>query len=284
MNAARDGRKTNLKPEDRIREDVARNLVRLFSLEGKTALVTGAASGIGKRIGIALCSAGASVYFGDLDTEIIESAVDEAKSVGAGDANALLLDVTEPVSVERAFRKIKESENKMDLLVCSAGTSGSKWIEEMTLELWNRVLEVNLTGTFLCCKEAVKYMISQRWGRIINIASMAATCVPRPEYFKGGYNYSASKAGVRILTKRLAVELASYNITANSISPGWIETPLTAQAIEDKNVYEQMLDSIPLHRIGSAEDLDGLIIYLCSESSAYLTGQDILIDGGYSVW
>lgn len=263
---------------------IEKTLVRMFGLSGRNAIVTGAASGLGKRMATVLCSLGACVYFADLDESKAILAAEETANNCNGVASGLYINVTNPDSVISAFQRIAEEITKLDILICSAGTSGACWIEEMSIDLWNRVLNVNLTGSFLCCQEAVKLMIPNHWGRIVNIASIAATHAPRPERFNGGYNYSASKAGVVGMTKRLAVELAPYNITANCISPGIMLTPLTEKALADEKTNEQTTSSIPLGRVGEPEDLDGLVGYMCSTSSAYLTGQDILIDGGYSVW
>jgi NAD(P)-dependent dehydrogenase (short-subunit alcohol dehydrogenase family) len=270
--------------QTRFSTSIADNLFQLFSLKGRTALVTGAASGIGKRIGSVLVAAGGDVYFGDIDEAGAHETAQEANAIGSGRARHVQLDVTDPGSVKNAFGRISKEAEGVEILVCSAGVSRAKWIDQMTLKMWNMVLDVNLTGTFLCCKEAARSMVPRRWGRIINIASIAATHAPKPTRFDGGYNYSASKAGVIGMTKRLAVELAPYSITVNSISPGIMETPLTAKALAEEETLKQVLDSVPMRRIGKPSDLDGLSVFLCSESSAFLTGQDILVDGGYSVW
>jgi NAD(P)-dependent dehydrogenase (short-subunit alcohol dehydrogenase family) len=154
----------------------------------------------------------------------------------------------------------------------------------MTLDTWQRVLDVNLTGTFLCCQAVVRLMINQSWGRIINIASIASRYAPWPKEFNGAYNYSASKAGVVALSRRLAVELAPHNITVNCISPGLLITPLTEKKVTEKELYQKIIDHVPMRRLGTPEDLDGLVMYLCSELSGFLTGQEIFIDGGYSLW
>lgn len=264
--------------------NISENLLRLFNLEGRTALVTGAASGLGKRIGTVLMAAGASVYFADINEKGVYAAAQEARAIGSGEARHIVLDVRDSQSVEDAFEQIRKEAAGLEILVCSAGVSKAQWIEETTTETWNMVLEVNLTGTFLCCKEAVKSMIERHWGRIVNITSIAATHAPKPKRFNGGYNYSASKAGVIGMTKRLAVELAPYNITANCLSPGIMQTPLTEKALAEEETLQQVLDSVPMRRVGKPNDLDGLAVFLCSESSGFLTGQDILVDGGYSVW
>ena len=235
-------------------------------------------------MGTVLAAVGAKVYFGDINGEGARTAAEESGAFGTGGTHAVSLDVTDPRSVEAAFDRIKRDAGGVDVLICSAGMSKAKWIEEMSPDIWRMVLEVNLTGTFLCCKEAAKSMIERRWGRIINVASIAATHAPRPERFNGGYNYSASKAGVIGMTKRLAVELAPYHITVNCLSPGIMETPLTEKALTEAHTLSQVLDSVPMRRVGKPEDLDGIIVFLASESSRFLTGQNIIVDGGYSVW
>jgi 3-oxoacyl-[acyl-carrier protein] reductase len=259
------------------------NMLRTFSLQDRTAVVTGGGSGLGRRIGRALACFGAEVYFADLDEERARQSAGEAAACG-DKARSLYIDVSDPISVQRAFEEVAGQSGKTDILVCSAGISAARWIEEMELKHWNRVLNVNLTGTFLCCQAAARQMIANRWGRIINIASIAALHAPRPRRFDGGYNYSASKAGVLGLSKRLAVELAPYHITVNCVSPGIMQTPLTEKAVSDETTYKQVIDAVPLGRLGSPQDLDGLLVYLSSQSSSFLTGQDIIIDGGYSVW
>ncbi len=259
-------------------------LLRLFGLEGKTALVTGGGSGLGRRMGTVLAGAGARVCFADLNEQAALEAAREASAPGGVPAYGVCLDVTNPASVDRAFAEALETGGRVDILVCSAGISAASWIEEMKLEDWTRVLDVNLNGTFLCCQAAARLMIRQRWGRIINIASIAALLAPKPERLRCGYNYSASKAGVIGLSKRLAPELAPHGITVNCISPGIMRTPFTEKAVAEDKTRRQIIDSVPMSRLGRPEDLDGLVVYLASESSGFLTGQNIIIDGGYSLW
>jgi NAD(P)-dependent dehydrogenase (short-subunit alcohol dehydrogenase family) len=258
---------------------------KLFAVAGRTALVTGAASGIGRRMATLLVEAGASVYFSDIDREAAESAALDASTEGQGEARAVHLDVSQVESVRTAFAEIRSrSQSQLDILICAAGISKAQWIEDMSASSWQRVLDVNLTGTFLCCQEAVRLMLPRKSGRIINIASIAATWAPRPQRFNGGYNYSASKAGVLGLTLRLAVELAPHGITANCVSPGMMLTPLTTHALSDEQTRAEALAAIPMGRLGTPSDLDGITLFLCSSSSAYLTGQNIVVDGGYSLW
>jgi NAD(P)-dependent dehydrogenase (short-subunit alcohol dehydrogenase family) len=255
-------------------------LLKKYDFHEKTAVVTGGGSGLGRRIGTVLASLDACVVFADLNDK---SAREAAENAGPP-ADWLAIDVSDPNSVRKAFQKVVKERGRCDILVCSAGISGSSWIEEMEFDRWKRVLDVNLTGTFLCCQAVVRKMIDQNWGRIVNIASIASRFAPWPKRFNGAYNYSASKAGVVAMSRRLAVELAPYNITVNCISPGITKTPLTEKSVSDKEVFRQIIDHVPLRRLGKVEDLDGLIMYLCSDHSEYLTGQEIFLDGGYSLW
>jgi NAD(P)-dependent dehydrogenase (short-subunit alcohol dehydrogenase family) len=265
-------------------ENLQADLLRKFDFSHRTALVTGGGSGLGRRIGSVLASLGAWVFFADLNEESARESASYISSVSYSRVASLHIDVTNPASVRESFRIIKKERNICDILVCSAGISGSKWIEDMELDRWQRVLDVNLTGTFLCCQAAVKSMIAHRWGRIINIASIASRYAPWPKRYNGAYNYSASKAGVVAMSRRLAVELAPYNITVNCISPGITRTPMTEKSVSDEEVFRQIIDHVPMRRLGKPEDLDGLVMYLCSDLSEYLTGQEIFIDGGYSLW
>jgi 3-oxoacyl-[acyl-carrier protein] reductase len=259
-------------------------LVSKFDLSGRTAVVTGGGSGLGRRIGRVLASLGAWVFFADVNEAGARESVSAMAPTAGERAAWLVMDVTNPESVAQGFERVVEDRQGCDILICSAGISASRWIEEMTADQWKRVLDVNLTGTFLCCQAAVKPMMARRWGRIINIASVASRYAPWPKRFNGAYNYSASKAGVVALSRRLAVELAPFGITVNCISPGITRTPLTEKSVSDEEVHRQIIDHVPMRRLGKPEDLDGLVIYLCSELSEYLTGQEIFIDGGYSLW
>lgn len=248
-------------------------------LRGRRALVTGAASGLGRAMADALTESGTTTFYADIDEGKATSA---AKSAGTA-ASPLGIDVTDLASVRRAFGQAT-ADGPLDILVCSAGISRANWIEEMQIEEWDAVLRTNLTGAFLCCQAAVPGMLQQKWGRIVNVASIAATWAPRPKRFDGGYNYSASKAGVLGMTVRLAVELAPHGITANCISPGIMQTPLTKHALEDPVTRKAAVDSIPMGRLGEPDDLCALLLFLCCDGSSYLTGQNIVIDGGYSLW
>jgi len=262
----------------------SKNLFKKYDFSGKTAVITGGGSGLGQRIGTILSALGAHAFLADVNEDGVRLVVESLRSKLKTNVDWIKMDVTDPDSVKKGFSTVQKESGRCDILVCSAGISNSRWIEEMTHDAWQRVLDVNLTGTFLCCQAVVRTMIDQGWGRIINIASIASRYAPWPKLFNGAYNYSASKAGVVAMSRRLAVELAPYNVTVNCISPGILKTPLTEKKLSDKEIYQQIIDHVPMKRLGTPEDLDGLVMYLCSDLSSFLTGQEIFIDGGYSLW
>jgi len=265
-------------------ENISDSLIQQFDFTGKTAVVTGGGSGIGQRIGTVLTALGAYVTLADVNGEAVRLVAESLRSDFTTDVGWIEMDVTDPESVKHGFFDLQYKNKGCDILVCSAGISASRWVGEMTLDLWQKVLDVNLTGTFLCCQAVVQTMVDQGWGRIINIASVASRFAPWPKKFNGAYNYSASKAGVVAMSRRLAVELALYHITVNCISPGFLITPLTEKKVSEKELHQQIIDHVPMGRLGTPEDLDGLVMYLCSDLSGFLTGQEIFIDGGYSLW
>ena len=260
------------------------DLLDKYDFSNKNALITGGGSGLGYRFGTVLSSLGACVMLADVNEESVQKASNSIHEVSGVDVSYVKMDVTDPESVQNGFSALDNKFGPCDILICSAGISGAKWIEEMPPETWKKVIDVNLSGTFFCCQTAAKSMIPNKWGRIINIASIASRYAPWPKVFDGGYNYSASKAGVVGMSTRLAVELAPHNITVNSISPGILITPLTEKKVTQPELHQQIVDHVPMGRLGSPEDLDGLVMYLCSELSGFLTGQEIFIDGGYSLW
>ncbi|MFA6048885.1 MAG: beta-ketoacyl-ACP reductase [Candidatus Micrarchaeia archaeon] len=226
----------------------------------KIAVVTGGAKGIGKATCDAL-SKNFKVVALDLKFESPSDSQIEC-------------DVSDPTAVKEAFAKILAQHGRIDVLVNNAGIISDSALENMTLDQWNKVLSVNLTSMFLCCKEAVPAMKKNRGGRIINVASVMGETGNR-----GQANYAASKAGVIGFTKSLAKELAFFGITSNAVSPGFIETDLT------KNVPDafkkDVLSRIPLRRFGSPKDVAAAIAFLASEDAAYMTGQVLRVDGGY---
>jgi NAD(P)-dependent dehydrogenase (short-subunit alcohol dehydrogenase family) len=262
-----------------------KELLKKYDFHGKTAIVTGGGSGLGFRFGKILAALGTYVTLLDVNEDSVRNAAESLNSTSKTQVRWHVADVTNPNSVKNSITASMLTQGGCDILVCCAGISGSSWIEDMTFDKWKRVIDVNLTGTFLCCQAVTRYMIDNGWGRIINIGSVASHYAPYPKEFNGAYNYSASKAGVVAFSRRLAVELAPHNITVNCISPFILTTPLTVKkAVDNKQVNQQLIDHIPMRRLGKVEDLDGLLMYLCSDLSEYLTGQEIFIDGGYTLW
>ncbi|RLE15148.1 short-chain dehydrogenase [Candidatus Aerophobetes bacterium] len=257
--------------------------IDLFKLNGKVAIVTGGGSGLGRAMAMALSEAGAAVAVVDVNEETAQKVKDEI-SVSGGSSLAIKADVTSISEVNSMVEITVKEYGSLDILVNSAGTSHASLIEKMTLEIWDEVMKVNLTGVMLCCQAAVKQMMRQRRGKIINIASIAGMVIPKPKIFNGGYNYSASKAGVIIFTKRLAVEMAEYGITANCISPGYMRTPLTQKVLKDKKSYKEIINITPLRRLGEPSDLAGAVVFLASEASNFITGHNLVVDGGYTLW
>lgn len=246
-----------------------------FSLCGKSALVTGAAQGIGKAVATALRDAGAAIYLGDLDEEGGEEA---ANDLGA---TFVRLDVTDPESLAAAVRAVTVDRGALDIHVNNAGTVVNKPAEDTTDEEWRRVLSVNLDGVFYGCRAAGRQMLRQGEGSIINIGSMSGHISNRPQ---PQASYNASKAAVIHLTKSLAGEWASRGVRVNSISPGYVGTALTRQAMDNSEWREQWLGSTPLGRVAEPREIAPAAVFLASAASSFCTGTDLVVDGGYTVW
>jgi len=244
----------------------------MFQLKGKVAVVTGAARGIGRSISLALADAGASVALIDLSADNLQGVHDEIAANG-GKASLHLCDVTDLNTVTSTFNTILERHGGLDILVNNAGITRDNLLVRMNPEDWEAPIRINLTGAFYCIKAAVRTMMKQRHGRIINIASVVGITGNA-----GQANYAASKAGLIGLTKSTARELASRGITANAIAPGFITTGLTANLSE--NARKNLTEHIPLGRLGKPEDVALAVVFLASEEAGYITGQTLLVDGG----
>ena len=241
-------------------------------LKDKVALITGGARGIGKAIALAYAKEGADIVVADVNLEEAEKTAKEIELLGRK-ALALTMDVTDYTKVEEAVNKILDKFAKIDILVNNAGITKDNLLLRMSQLEWDVVLNVNLKGTFNCIRAVSRVMIKQRSGRIVSIASIIGL-IGNP----GQANYSASKAGIIALTKTAAKELASRNINVNAVAPGFIQTDMTAKLSEE--LKQKMLSNIPLNKLGSADDVAAVCLFLASEDSSYITGQTIVVDGG----
>ncbi len=253
------------------------NVLEQFKLDGKVAVVTGASSGIGKRVALGYAQAGATVALVARDAEKLALVTKELIASTGATVYAIPCDVTLPESVEQMIDLVCAKCGGVDIAVCNAGVVTLNGLEEMSLSEFEAIQKTNVSGVFLTAQACVKAMIRQkRGGSIIVTASMSGHVINTPQ--KIGH-YCASKAAVIQLTKAMAVEFAPYNIRVNSVSPGYIMTELVEPLTE---YHAAWTPRIPLGRLGRPEELMGLYVYLASEASAYMTGSDVVIDGGYT--
>jgi 3-oxoacyl-[acyl-carrier protein] reductase len=243
-----------------------------MAFKGQVALITGGARGIGRAIALSLAKKGANLVIADISSESARETAGEMEALGVK-AMPVALDVSKSAEVSRAIEVIGKEFGRLDILVNNAGITRDGLILRMKEEDWDAVIGINLKGVFLCSKEAVKVMVKQRYGRIVNIASVVAF-MGNP----GQANYSASKAGIVGLTKTIAKEYASRGITANAVAPGFISTAMTDALAE--NVRQEMLKSIPIGKFGSVDDVANAVVFLSSPETGYITGQVIHVNGG----
>jgi 3-oxoacyl-[acyl-carrier protein] reductase len=236
---------------------------------GKVALITGGAQGIGLAIAATLHQAGAVVIIGDLD----EAKAKEAAAGLGGEAASIRLNVADEGDVKQATAQLLSERQRIDILVCNAGITRDSLLLRMKPEEWESVLAVNLHGTFYCIKQVLPAMTKQRFGRIVTISSIVGVMGNA-----GQANYAASKAAVIGLTKSVAREYASRNVTANAVAPGFIDTVMTQRLPE--TVRRQLLEQIPLARLGTPQDIAAAVKFLVSEDAAYITGQVLHVNGG----
>jgi len=244
----------------------------MFSLQDKVALVTGASQGIGRSTALALVVAGAKVAVAARNSEKLATLVSEIEAAG-GAALAVPMDVADPAQVKTAFQLILTKFGKLDILVNNAAITRDTLALRMKLDDWEAVLRTNLTGAHLCIQQALGAMLKQRSGRIINISSVVAQTGNA-----GQSNYVASKAGLIGLTRAIAVEVASRNITVNAVAPGFIDTPMTAPLSQE--LKDKMKSMIPFARFGTEADVAAAIVFLASDEAAYITGQVLDVNGG----
>jgi NAD(P)-dependent dehydrogenase (short-subunit alcohol dehydrogenase family) len=254
-------------------------IIEKMRLDGKASFITGGARGIGKQIAIALAEAGSSVAIVDID---IDEAEKTAKAIADDlgvQAIAIKADATRQDEVDRMMETILEKFGKLDAAFCNAGICMNIPCEEMSLEQWKKVIDINLTGVFLTAQAAAKQMLDQGFGSIINTASMSAHIVnvPQPQC-----SYNASKAAVIQLTRSMAIEFAKKGVRVNSISPGYIATELTMESPNLKPLIEKWNKMAPMGRMGNPEELQSIAVYLAGDTSSFTTGSDFIIDGAFT--
>jgi glucose 1-dehydrogenase len=245
-------------------------------LHGKTAIVTGAATGIGRAIAIRLGVSGANVVVDHRNQPDEAGAVVAEVERGGGTAVAVSSDITDETAAEALVRAACDRFGALDILVNNAGIEETHPMVDTPLAVWERILRVNLTGTFLCTRAAARSMISRkRGGRIINISS-----VHEDVAFPGNAAYAASKGGIRMFMRTIALELAPHGITVNDVAPGAIATPINASVRANAEQQKALLEEIPLGRVGDPDEIAALCSYLASEAAGYVTGSTFVIDGG----
>lgn len=244
-------------------------------LQGRIALVTGASKGLGKAMSLALADAGAQVALVSRDIQKLESVAKEIRERG-GQAEVFEADVADESSVAGLEREVSSRLGKIQILINNAGVNVRKNITDFTLDEWNFVIGTNLTAVFLMCRSFVPHMKGSGYGRIVNMSSTMGHVS-----IAGRAAYSSSKAGLLGLTKAVALELAAEGVTVNCISPGPFATEMNTVLMQNPEVNQQFLAKIPVGQWGKVEDIGKLAVYLCSDDASFITGTDVLIDGGW---
>jgi NAD(P)-dependent dehydrogenase (short-subunit alcohol dehydrogenase family) len=246
------------------------------TLAGKTALITGASKGLGKAMALALAEAGASLVLASRDQEKLQAT---AAAVGESGATSTVFtaDITDEAQVLDLERRVREKVGRIQILINNAGVNNRKPITEFTLAEWRQVLDTNLTSAFLMCRSFVPHLKGHGYGRIINMTSIMSHVA-----LAGRTAYASSKTGLLGFTRALALELAPDAITVNGISPGPVATEMNLPILQNPELNQQFIAKLPLGRWGRIEEIGKLAVYLCSEEAGFITGTDILIDGGWT--
>ena len=250
----------------------------LFDLSGKVAIITGAGRGLGEFIAEAFAEAGANIVLCSRKIENCEEVARKLQSFGVRTL-ALKCDISNPQDVKEVVNQTLEQFGSVDILVNNSGATWAAPVEEMPLEAWKKVIDVNITGTFLMSQEVGKIMIKQHQGKIINLSSIAGFGGTNPEYMNT-IGYNTSKGAINTFTKDLAVKWGEYNINVNAIAPGSFPTKMSTEMLEQSKDY--FISNTPLKRFGSKEDLKGVAVFLASKASDFITGEIITVDGGVS--
>ena len=252
-----------------------------FRLDGRLAVVTGAARGIGLSIAEALAEAGATVVLTDMSASPLEDAIATLSAKGYA-VEGEVLDVTDAAAVRRVNDTVVGRHGRVDVLVNNAGIAMSNHpAETMADEVWAKVIDVNLNGLFWCCRTFGAGMLARQSGTIVNVGSMSGFIVNRPQEQA---NYNASKAAVHHLTRSLAAEWAARGVRVNAVAPTYIETEMNAYVYQDAEMYRHWIGGTPMGRMGRTDEVASVVLFLASEASSLMTGSIVLADGGYVCW
>lgn len=253
-----------------------------FSLQGKTAVVTGGARGLGLEMMEALAQAGAAVVAVDLLGDQAREAAEQTGNTYGVRAASWPLDVTDAEEVAATFAAIEREFGSIDILVAAAGITDQVSAEDVSVAAWRKVIDINLNGVFFCAQAAGRGMIARRSGSIILISSMSGLIVNRPQRQA---SYNTAKGGVIMMAKSLAVEWAPHGVRVNALAPGYMRTALTDGVLEGQPGLRETWEGLtPMGRMGRPAELRGTVVYLASDASSFMTGHNLVVDGGYTAW